>query len=224
MRQARRSQSRAGESVARAPAIGSARTLDSPAQLQEAAIEPLLGICMGIGLAAAVGFRVFLPPLVLGAAAALGMVELPESLEWLASGLALTAFSAALLLELGAYAIPWVDHLLDMITTPLAVVAGTLLAASFLAELPPLLQWTLAIVAGGGASATTQGVTTAGRGASTVTTGGLANPLVSLGEAVASLVTTILTIFVPIAVALVVAALAVFVAVRLRSRQATNPH
>jgi hypothetical protein len=166
---------------------------------------------MGIGLAAAVGFRVFLPPLVLGAAAALGLVELPESLHWLSTGLALTAFGAALLLELAGYAIPWIDNLLDTIATPVAVTAGTLLAASFLTDLPPLLQWTLAIVAGGGASATTQGVTTIGRGASTVSTAGLANPIVSLGEAVASLVTTVLTLVAPLLVGFVVIVAAIFV-------------
>lgn len=178
---------------------------------------------MGIGLAAAVGFRVFLPPFVLGTAAALGLVGLPASLDWLSSGLALTAFGAALALELGAYAIPWVDHLLDAAATPMAVVAGTLLAASFLAELPPLLQWTLAIVAGGGASAATQTATTMGRGASTITTGGVANPMVSAGEAVASLVTTVLTLLVPLAVAALVLLFAGFVVLRVRRSRRVQP-
>jgi hypothetical protein len=174
---------------------------------------------MGIGLAAAVGFRVFLPPLVLGVASAVGLIELPDSLQWLSTGLALTAFGAALLLELAGYAIPWVDNLLDTLATPVAVLAGTLLAASFLTDLPPLLQWTLAIVAGGGASATTQGVSTIGRGASTVSTGGLANPIVSFGEAVASFVTTVLTLVAPLLVGAIVLLAALFVLRRMSQRR-----
>jgi hypothetical protein len=165
---------------------------------------------MGIGLAAAVGFRLFIPPLLTGIAAALGLVELPSSLEWLGSGVALTAFGTASLLELAAYGIPWLDNLLDTVATPLSVVAGTLLAAGFLADLPTALQWTLALIAGGGASAATQMATTAGRGASSATTGGLANPVVSMGEAFASVVTTALTLFLPVITAsIVVGAVAV---------------
>jgi hypothetical protein len=185
-------------------------------------METLIGLCMGIGLAAAVGFRVFLPPFVLGCAAALGWIDLPDSLDWMGSRLALTALGAALIVEWFAYLVPWLDNMLDVLATPVAVVAGTLLAAGFLADLPPLLQWTLALLAGGGASATTQSATVVGRGASTAATGGLANPLVSIGEAFASLVTTILTIVVPLAVAAVVTILAVFVALRLRARTSTG--
>jgi hypothetical protein len=174
---------------------------------------------MGIGLAAAVGFRVFLPPLVLGCAAAFGWIDLPDSLEWMGSGLALTAFGAALVVEWIAYMVPWLDNLLDALATPVAVVAGTLLAAGFLTDLPPIMQWTLALLAGGGASATTQSATVVSRGTSTATTGGLANPLVSIGEVFASLVTTILTIVVPLLVAVVVLGLAAFLAFRLRARK-----
>ena len=119
--------------------------------------------------------------------------------------------------------IPWVDNMLDTVATPVAVLAGTVLAAGFLTDLPPVLQWTLAIIAGGGASAATQGATSLGRGASTVTTGGIANPLVSAGEAFASFVTTILTIIVPLAVALVVVLLAAVVGFRLRRQRSDVP-
>jgi hypothetical protein len=170
---------------------------------------------MGIGLAAAVGFRLFIPPLLTGLAAAFGLVELPASLDWLGSGIALTAFGTASVLELAAYAIPWLDNLLDTVAAPLAVAAGTLLAAGFLADLPPALQWTLAIIAGGGASAATQAATTAGRGASTATTAGLANPMISAGEAMASAATTLISLFVPILAAGLVAILGLFVIVRI---------
>jgi len=185
-------------------------------------MDTLLAICLGIGLSAAVGFRIFLPPFVVGLAAALGFIELPASAQWLSSNTALMAFGAAMLIELLAYMIPWVDNLLDTIATPLAVVAGTVLAASFLGEMPTALRWTLALVAGGGASATTQGLTTVTRAASTATTGGVANPLVSGAEAVAALLTTILALIVPVAVAAIVLAVAVFVFWRIGRRRSRS--
>lgn len=179
-------------------------------------METFLAICLGVGLSAAVGFRVFLPLFVVGLASATGFFDLPESAQWLATRTALIAFGLAMLFELIAYMIPWVDHLLDVAATPLAIAAGTLLAASFLGDLPPALRWTLAIVAGGGASATTQGLSVAGRVGSTATTGGLANPLVSTAESVASLVTTLLTLLLPIAVAVTVFTLALLLLFRRR--------
>ena len=59
-------------------------------------IDTLIGLSMGIGLAAAVGFRVFLPPFVLGVATTLGLIDLPGSLDWLGSPIAITAFGVAL--------------------------------------------------------------------------------------------------------------------------------
>jgi hypothetical protein len=179
-------------------------------------MEHLFAVCLGIGLSAAVGFRIFVPPFLVGVAAAAGWLELPASAQWLASPIAIVAFGIAMAVEVLAYMIPWVDQLLDTIATPTAVVAGALLTASLLGDLPPALQWTLAIIAGGGASATTQGLTAMTRATSTVTTAGVGNPLVSATETVASVATTILTAFVPIAVAGLVLLLAGFTVWKVR--------
>src|SRR5258705_403728 len=142
-------------------------------------METLFGVCMGIGLAAACGFRVFVPLLVMSIASLSGHLTLAPSFQWIGSYPALIAFSVATALEIAAYYVPWLDHLLDTIATPAAIVAGTVVTASMISGMSPFLQWTLAAIAGGGAAGLVQGATVLTRAASTATTGGLGNPLVA---------------------------------------------
>lgn len=166
-----------------------------------------LPLSLGIGIAAATGFRVFVPPLVVGLASTTGYVDLPESAAWLAHPMVITAFAVAAFVEILAYMIPWVDHALDVIAGPLAVVAGTILTWSFLGDVSPALRWSLALIAGGGAAASTQFATTVARTASTATTGGVANPFVSFVEGVISTITTIVALVFPVVVAVLVVVL-----------------
>jgi hypothetical protein len=175
-------------------------------------METLLSLLIGFGLAAACGFRVFVPLLVLavGARTDLGaqVFQLAPGFEWLASDAALIAFAAATLLEIAGYYVPWVDNLLDAVATPAAIVAGVLVAASTLVlDVSPFMRWTLAALAGGGTAATFQGVTATLRQISTFTTGGLANPVLSTGEAAASAVLAVLAVTLPVLAALVVVTL-----------------
>ncbi len=179
----------------------------------------VLGVCLGIGLASACGFRVFVPPLLLGVAQRAEFVPMGTGPEWLGSWAGLAALGVASALELGAYYIPWVDNVLDTIASPLAVLAGILLSASVMHDLGPTAQWSLAIIAGGGAAATTQAVTVVLRGLSSATTGGFANFLVATGEFFGSIAVTVLTIlFAPLAV--VMMALVVYALVRALRRRA----
>ena len=107
---------------------------------------------------------------------------------------ALAAFSIATLFEVAAYYIPWVDNLLDTIAVPAATVAGTIVMASAVSEMSPFLKWGLAVIVGGGVAGTIQGFTSITRIASTATTGGLGNPVVSTVEAGGSVVMSILAI------------------------------
>ncbi len=162
-----------------------------------------MSVCLGIGLSAACGFRVFVPLLVMSIASLSGHLALEHGFEWIGSYPALVAFSVATGLEIAGYYIPWVDHLLDTIATPAAIVAGTVVSASMVTHFSPLLRWSLALIAGGGAAGLVQGTTVLTRGASTATTGGLGNPLVATLELVGSVLTSILAIVAPvIAVAL----------------------
>ena len=169
-------------------------------------METAVSIALGIGLAAAVGFRVFLPLLVASIAAYSGHLHLDASFAWLGSLTAMTMLGVAALVEVLAYYVPAVDNLLDSITTPLALVAGTVISAAVFTDLPPLIKWSTAIIAGGGVAAITQGVTTLVRAKSTAITGGLANPVVSTIEMIAAVVVALLALLAPLlAIALVAA-------------------
>ena len=168
-------------------------------------MELALSILIGIGLAAACGFRVFVPFLVVSIASLSGHLTLAPGFEWIGTNYALAAFAIGTVLEIAAYYIPWLDNLLDAAATPAAVVAGTIVAASVVADVSPFLKWTLAVIAGGGVAGAVQAATVALRGASSLTTGGAANPVLSTGELGGSVVTSVLAVTLPlIAVALVV--------------------
>jgi hypothetical protein len=163
-----------------------------------------LSIALGVGLAAAAGMRVFVPMLVLSVAAYAGHLHLSSGLEWLGTAPAIVMFSIAALIEVLAYYIPGLDHLLDTLAAPAALVAGTVAAAAVMTDMPPILKWSTAVIAGGGAAGLTQGLTSLLRVKSAVFTGGLANPLVSTGELGGSLALSLLALAAPlVAVALV---------------------
>ena len=169
-------------------------------------LDIVVSVALGVGLAAAVGFRVFLPLLVMSGAAYSGLLTLSEELQWLATPTALAMLSVAALVEILAYYVPGVDNLLDTIATPAALVAGTIAAAAVMTDLPPPVRWTTAVIAGGGAAGVTQSVTSLLRAKSTVLTGGLGNAAVSTSEAGGALIVSLLALFAPLAaLALVVA-------------------
>ncbi|MDO5639319.1 MAG: DUF4126 domain-containing protein [Neisseria sp.] len=159
----------------------------------------ILSIALGIGLAASAGFRVFLPLFALSLSAWFGLWPINENWQWLASTPALIILGVATLAEILAYLIPFIDHLLDTIAVPLAGLAGTAVMASTTADLSPAVTWALAIIAGGGAAAAIKGATATTRVASTATTGGLANPVVSAAETGTAVFMTLLSLFVPFA-------------------------
>jgi hypothetical protein len=177
----------------------------------------LLSVVLGIGLAAAVGLRVFLPLFVMSIAAHLGHLELSGQFEWLGTLAAMTMLGVAALLEILAYYFPGIDNLLDAIATPTAIVAGTIAAAAVMTDLPPIVKWTTAVIAGGGVAGLTQGATALLRAKSTATTGGFANPVIATGELGGSLLVTILAIAAPL-VALVLIVLFLWFVVRLVRR------
>ncbi len=167
-------------------------------------METVLSICLGIGLSAACGFRVFVPLLVMCIASLSGHMTLAHGFEWLGSYPALVAFSVATCLEIAGYYIPWLDHLLDTIATPAAIVAGTVVSASMATHMSPFLHWTLAVIAGGGAAGLVQATTVMTRGVSTATTGGLGNPVVATLELAGSVITSVLALIAPLVAAVLI--------------------
>ena len=173
--------------------------------------ETLLGIAVGIGLSAACGFRVFVPLLVMNLAALTGHLHLAPGFEWAGSYYATVAFGTATVVEVLAYTIPWLDHVLDLIASPAAIIAGIVVTASVVMDISPFLRWTLAIIAGGGVAAIVQGVTVTLRTKSSVLTAGAGNVLVSSVELAGSIITALLAIIVPILCLILIALLCILV-------------
>ncbi|MCJ8155215.1 DUF4126 domain-containing protein [Chryseobacterium sp. SSA4.19] len=142
----------------------------------------LLSAFIGIGLAAASGFRVFLPMFAVSLASYLHWIPMSEHFEWLAGLPTLITTGIATIVEILAYYIPFIDHLLDTISVPMATVAGSVLFASQFTDLGTFPQWALALIAGGGTAATISSGFAGLRAASTATTGGLGNSVVGTTE------------------------------------------
>ena len=161
-------------------------------------MELLFSLALGIGLSAATGFRIFVPALLASGASILGWISPGEEFQWLATWPAFAVFATASLVEVGAYYVPWIDNALDTIAVPGSVLAGGLIATSFIEVDSPMLQWIIGMMAGGSTAGVVQTGTALLRGASTATTGGLANPVVSTSENVAALTVSAASILVPI--------------------------
>lgn len=157
-----------------------------------------IGICLGLGLAASSGFRVFVPLLISNIAAMLGIVHIGGGFEWMASWPAFAIFLSATIAEIAAYYIPVVDNALDTVSVPLAAVAGTLLSVTFITDVPPMVQWTLGIIVGGGSAAVIKSGASMARLKSTAFTAGWANWIVATFEHVTSFVMSILTVLLPV--------------------------
>lgn len=166
--------------------------------------EQVLSVFLGIGLAASVGFRIFVPLLVLSLASFFNFWELNESWQWIGSTTALITLTVATVAEIFAYYIPIVDNLLDTIAVPLAAVAGTAAMASTMIDITPVVSWSLAIIAGGGTAAAIASTSSISRLASTTTTAGLANPIVSTIETFIAFALSIISVFIPILAVIIV--------------------
>jgi hypothetical protein len=135
--------------------------------------ETILSFLLGIGLSAAVGFRVFVPMLIVSLASMAGVIQLAPGFQWMGTPVAALVFAVATLIELLGFLVPWLSNALDSIATPAATIAG------------------------GGVALTVQGATVVTRVVAAGSTGGVANPIVAILEAIGALVVTITTIVIP---------------------------
>ena len=170
-------------------------------------METVLAICAGVALAAACGFRVFLPLLGMSVGVAAGVLKPGAHMEWVGSTPALVLLGVASAAEVAAYYIPVVDHFLDTIASPAAVIAGTVAAGALIPAgdaIHPAVKWAAALIAGGGAAGVVQAGTVSARAVSGATTGTLGNPIIATLENVFATVLSILAILVPIIAAVLV--------------------
>jgi hypothetical protein len=185
-------------------------------------MEYFFSVCLGLGLSAAAGFRVFVPLLVTNIAYIAGFAQPQSGFEWMGTWVTFAVLASATLVEVAAYYIPWLDNLLDTIATPVAAVAGTLLMTSLLDNDHPVLRWGLGLILGGGSAGLIQAGTGLLRLGSTATTGGIANPVVATLENVVSVVLSVLSLIVPVLVAVGVVWLMIKVFQKLKNRPATS--
>ena len=167
-------------------------------------VETIVSFLLGIGLSAAVGFRVFVPMLIVSLASMAGVITLSPDFQWMGTPVAALVFAVATLVELLGFLIPWVSNALDSIATPAATIAGVIMMAAVLTDMHPVARWALAIIAGGGVALTVQGATVVTRAVAAGSTGGIANPIVGILEAIGALVVTITTIVIPVIMGLVI--------------------
>lgn len=168
---------------------------------------------IGIGLAAASGFRVFLPMFAVSLASYMGWIPMNEHFQWLSGLPTLITTGIATIVEILAYYIPYIDHLLDTLSVPMATVAGSVLFASQFADLGTFPQWALALIAGGGTAAAISSGFAGTRAASTATTGGLGNSVVATTETAGAGIMSVLAMAAPVIAAICAIILVILVLV-----------
>ena len=166
----------------------------------------LLAAAAGFTLAACCGLRTFLPALAVAVAGRLGWLTPPEELAWIVSTPALVALAVAVVLEIAADKVPVLDHALDVAGVALRPAAGALVAVLPVVSVTGWVgqdQRTLLVgasmAAGGGALGLAIHLMRAKlRLGSTLLTGGLANPLLSVIDDVLALLGSIVALLAPL--------------------------
>lgn len=186
-------------------------------------VDLILSIFVGVGLAAAVGFRIFIPFLIVSIAAYTGNLQLSTYFQWIGTLPALVAFAVATVVEIAAYYVPWLDNFLDTIEHPLAIFAGIILTGAVVTEFSPLIKWALALIAGGGVAGTIHAATGLIRLKSSALTGGAGNPVVSTVEATSSTALSLIAIFIPLVAVLIVGFAVVYFSFMIKNKFFSPP-
>lgn len=186
-------------------------------------MELILSIFIGIGLAAAVGFRIFIPFLIASVAAYTGNLELSTYFGCIGTLPAIILFSVATIVEIFSYYIPWVDNFLDAVSHPLAIFAGIVLSGAVVTDFPPLIKWALALIAGGGIAGTIHAATGLIRLKSSALTGGAGNPVVSTAEAGSSITLSVIAIFIPAVAVIIVGIMIVYLSFMIKNKFFSPP-
>jgi len=158
-------------------------------------METILAICIGLALSATVGFRIFTPLLITGIFTRVDWITLSEGFDWIGSTPALLAFGVATLIEVAVNYIPAIGSFMKVLATPLAAIAGILLTASFIGDMNPLLEWSVAIIGGGGVATASHTAVTAVKGVSETA---FLSPVVAVGEDVTATLVPISIFLIPL--------------------------
>lgn len=161
-------------------------------------LQIVIQVLLGVALSAVCGYRIFVPFLAMGIAGMAGYIQFADGFAWIASWPALLVFGVATIVEIAAYFIPHLDNILNAIALPAGAVAGAVVAASVISDMDPMLKWTLAIIAGGGAATVTGLLSNGAHQLSTAVSAGFANPIVSAAESAGTVAASVISIAMPI--------------------------
>ncbi len=177
------------------------------------------------GLSGAAGLNAWIPLFVTALLDRTDVITLAAPYDKLSTTAGLIVLGVLMIADLVGDKVPAVDHALHAAGTVIAPLAGAALfsgSAGQGADLPTIVS----VILGGGTAGALHLTRSAVRPVSTVTTGGVGNPVLSLLEDVAAIVLTVLALALPILAALalvgVVAALAVAWRRSRRRREATG--
>jgi hypothetical protein len=193
-------------------------------------ISALPAAFLGVGLAASSGLRAFLPLLLACLAAKIGLfgLNLTGNFAWLASDTALIALSIASVVEIAGDKIPVVDHALDAVGTVLRPGAGALVAAAVWNQNDPATAALMGVMFGAPLALGLHAAKAGTRGASTLTTAGMGNPVLSVAEDFAALLLGLVAFLAPLLIPVLLVAIAYYgwkairFARRLRAKSATE--
>lgn len=164
----------------------------------------MIGIFAAFGLSAATGLNAYLPLLIVGLLARFtDLVTLSAPWNTLENPWVLGVLFILLVVETVADKVPAVDSVNDVVQTVIRPTAGAILFAAsgnVISEMSPVIAMICGILAAGSVHAVKATV----RPAITATTGGIANPVVSVMEDVLSGTTALVAILVPALAALFV--------------------
>lgn len=169
-----------------------------------------MALLLGLGLSASTGLNTFLPLLLLSAAARFHFagITLGAKFQWLVSDVAIAVLIVACVIEIIADKFPAVDHFLDTFGTFVRPLAGAVAAASVITGVDPTVAAVAGLIVGAPTAFGFHSLKAGARVASSATTFGCANPVLSLIEDVVSLMLSIFAIFAPITVPLFLALIA----------------
>jgi large-conductance mechanosensitive channel len=169
--------------------------------------EAAIGLMTALGLSTATGLNAYLPLLILGGLARwtdLIMLEAPY--DTLSEPGVMIAIGVIAIVDFVGDKVPALDSLLHAIGLVVAPVAGALVALAATGN--DVVDPAFAVVVGVAAAGATHGARTIVRPASTAFTGGVGNPVLSLGEDTVSTVLAFSAVIVPVVALLMVVALA----------------
>lgn len=165
-------------------------------------------VLAAFGLSGAAGLNAWLPLLVSALLARADVVELAAPFDDLSTTTGLAVLAVLTVADFVGDKIPLVDHVLHLAGTVVAPASGAILFAGqtgIESDVPTLA----AVLLGGLTAGSIHAGRSAVRPVSTATTGGLGNPVLSLGEDLGSLALVAVAFVVPLLALLLVLALVV---------------